>query len=236
MKTQTCQLILALDLEEKEQALALLDQLENSLTWVKVGLQMFTRYGPGILDEIAARNYKIFLDLKLHDIPNTVASAIKSLSSCPVEMLTLHASGGSEMISAAKQARDDSPSETKLIAVTILTSFNPELLAQVGMTTPIPEQVARLGTLSMNYGADGLVCSPHEIATLRENLGTNPLLITPGIRPMGSDTGDQKRIMTPQEAADLGSSFIVVGRPILKAANPQKAALDIQKQLSGLTE
>ena len=236
MKTQTCQLILALDLEEKEQALALLDQLENSLTWVKVGLQMFTRHGPQILEEIAARNYKIFLDLKLHDIPNTVASAIKSLSSCPVEMLTLHASGGSEMIAAAKQARDDSPSDAKLIAVTILTSFNPELLAQVGITTPIPEQVAKLGSLAINSGADGLVCSPHEISTLRDNLGANPLLITPGIRPKGSDTGDQKRIMTPQEAAELGSSFIVVGRPILKAESPQQAALDIQKQLSGSAE
>ena len=233
MKTQTCQLILALDLEQKEQALALLDRLENSLTWVKVGLQMFTRYGPQFLEEIAARNYKIFLDLKLHDIPNTVASAIKSLSSCPVEMLTLHASGGSEMIAAAKQARDDSPFDAKLIAVTILTSFNPELLAQVGITTPIPEQVAKLGSLSVGSGADGLVCSPHEISTLRGNLGANPLLITPGIRPKGSDTGDQKRIMTPQEAAELGSSFIVVGRPILKAESPQQAALDIQKQLSG---
>lgn len=236
MKTQTCQLILALDLEDKSKALNLLDQLENSLTWVKVGLQMFTQYGPQLLDEIAAKNYKIFLDLKLHDIPNTVASAIKSLSSSPVEMMTLHASGGTEMIAAAKQARDDSPSKAKLIAVTILTSFNTELLAQVGITTPIPKQVARLGSLSINSGADGLVCSPHEISTLRENLGENPLLITPGIRPKGSDTGDQKRIMTPSEAAELGSSFIVVGRPILKAENPQQAAIDIQNQLSSPTE
>ncbi len=232
MKTQTCQLILALDLEEKAQALDLLDRLDNSLSWVKVGLQMFTRYGPQLLEEIAEKNYRIFLDLKLHDIPNTVASAIKSLSSCPVEMLTLHASGGSEMIAAAKQARDDSSSEAKLIAVTILTSFNPELLAQVGITTPIPEQVQKLGKLSIESGADGLVCSPHEISVLRENLGGSPLLITPGIRPKGSDTGDQKRIMTPPEAAALGSSFIVVGRPILKAPDPQQATIEIQHQLS----
>jgi orotidine-5'-phosphate decarboxylase len=231
MKTQTCQLILALDLEEKSKALDLLDQLANSLTWVKVGLQMFTRYGPQVLEEIAAKDYKIFLDLKLHDIPNTVASAIRSLSSCPVEMLTLHASGGSEMIAAAKQARDDSQSQAKLIAVTILTSFNPELLAQVGITTPIPEQVSRLGTLAIESGADGLVCSPHEISTLRADLGKDPWLITPGIRPAGSEIGDQKRIMTPAEASALGSSFIVVGRPILKAENPQAAALEIQRQL-----
>ena len=232
MKTQTCQLILALDMEDKAESLALLDRLENSLDWVKVGLQMFTRYGPGLVDEIAAKGYKIFLDLKLHDIPNTVASAIKSLANCPVDMLTLHASGGAEMISTAKQARDDSPSQAKLVAVTILTSFNQSQLAQIGMATPIPEQVQALGGLAIESGADGLVCSPHEITPLRNKIGGSPLLITPGIRPAGSAAGDQKRIMTPGEAASLGSSFIVVGRPILKAEDPKQANLAIQAELS----
>lgn len=232
MKTQTCQLILALDMEDKEEALVLLDRLDNSLDWVKVGLQMFTRYGPGFVDEIAARGYKIFLDLKLHDIPNTVASAIRSLANCPVEMLTLHASGGAEMIKAAKQARDESPSQAKLVAVTILTSFNQAQLNQIGMTAPIPEQVQTLGNLAIESGADGLVCSPHEITPLRNNLGGSPLLVTPGIRPTGAAAGDQKRIMTPGEAASLGSSFIVVGRPILKAENPRNATLGIQAELT----
>ena len=232
MKTQTCQLILALDMEDKAGALALLDRLENSLDWIKVGLQMFTRYGPAFVDEIAAKGYKVFLDLKLHDIPNTVASAIRSLADCPVEMLTLHASGGAEMIARAKEARDDSPSLAKLIAVTILTSFNQNQLGEIGMPSPIPEQVQSLGSLAIGSGADGLVCSPHEITPLRNTLGGSPLLITPGIRPTGSAAGDQKRIMTPQEAASLGSSFIVVGRPILNAEDPRQATLGIQAELA----
>ncbi len=231
MKTQTCELILALDMEEKAQALALLNRLGDSLEWVKVGLQMFTKYGPGLVDEIAAKGYRIFLDLKLHDIPNTVASAIRSLAGCPVEMLTLHASGGAEMVASAKQARDESRSSAKLIAVTILTSFNQDQIRQIGMPAPIPDQVLALGKLANEAGADGLVCSPHEILPLRDSLGGDLLLVTPGIRPIGSESGDQKRIMTPREASRLGSSFIVVGRPILKADDPRQAALSIRNDL-----
>ena len=227
-----CELILALDLADKAEALALLDRIDGGLDWVKIGLQMFTRWGPGLLDEVANRGYKIFLDLKLHDISNTVASAVQSLAHCPVEMLTLHASGGPEMIAAAKATRDAAGSKAKLIAVTVLTSINESILASIGMQGPIAARVEALARLSVESGADGLVCSPLEVARLRENLGRASLLITPGIRPAGSASGDQKRILTPAEAAAAGSSFIVVGRPILRADDPRAAALAIRDELA----
>ena len=238
MKTETvahtskCELILALDLDEKSEALALLDRLENALDWVKVGLQMFTRWGPDLLDEVASRGYRVFLDLKLHDIPNTVAGSIKSLIHRPVQMLTLHASGGPEMISAARAARVDSGGNVKLVAVTILTSMDETILARIGMNGPMEDRVGSLGEMAVGAGADGLVCSPHELDALRKRLGTLPLLVTPGIRPAESDPGDQKRIMTPAMAASAGTNFIVVGRPILKADNPHAATVQITEELN----
>jgi orotidine-5'-phosphate decarboxylase len=239
MKTETiqanqtgCELILALDMEAKADALALLEQVGNGLNWVKVGLQMFTRWGPEFLTQVASRNYRIFLDLKLHDIPNTVASAVRSLAHCPVEMLTLHASGGPEMIEAAKKARDESGSEVKLIAVTILTSINEGILTEIGLQGPISKRVNALGKMAVESGVDGLVCSPLELNILRENLGNEPLLITPGIRPTRGEIDDQKRVMTPTDAAQAGSSFIVVGRPILNAIDPHAAALQIRDELA----
>ena len=229
---KNCELILALDMGDKEEALDLLDRIGNQIDWVKVGLQMFTRWGPVFLDEVASRGYRIFLDLKLHDISNTVAKTIQSLAHHPVEMLTLHASGGPEMISAAKDARDNSATEAKLIAVTVLTSINEGILKTVGLQGPIPERVTALGRMAVESGADGLVCSPLELGMLRQSLGDIPLLITPGIRPAGSDMGDQKRVMTPTDAANAGSSFIVVGRPILRADDPQAATMQIWDELT----
>ena len=228
----SCELILALDLPDKIQALNLLDRIDNELTWVKVGLQMFTRWGPDLLNEVADRGYKIFLDLKLHDISNTVASTIESLSKCPVEMMTLHSLGGPEMINAAKEMRNSCGSQVKLIAVTVLTSHDESTLDAIGLNGPIPKRVPALAEMAVASGADGLVCSPLEVVPLREKLGSESLLITPGIRPIGSAVGDQKRIMTPAEAACAGSSFIVVGRPILQAQDPKKAALAIQTELA----
>jgi len=219
-------------MEEKADALALLEKVGNGLNWVKVGLQMFTRWGPEFLTQVASRNYRIFLDLKLHDIPNTVASAVRSLAHCPVEMLTLHASGGPEMIAAAKKARDESGSEVKLIAVTILTSINEGILNEIGLQGPISKRVNALGKMAVKSGVDGLVCSPLELNILRENLGNEPLLITPGIRPTRGEIDDQKRVMTPTDAARAGSSFIVVGRPILNAIDPYAAALQIRDELA----
>ncbi len=228
----TCELILALDLADKAEALGLLDRIDNGLAWVKVGLQMFTRWGPGLLDEVAGRGYRIFLDLKLHDISNTVASTVRSLASCPVEMMTLHASGGPGMIAAARDARDACGSKAKLIAVTVLTSLDETALAAIGLQGPIPDRVQSLAGMAVDSGADGLVCSPLEVRPLRTSLGQDSLLITPGIRPAGSEVGDQKRIMTPSDAAAAGSSFIVVGRPILKAEDPKATALAIRDQLA----
>ena len=239
MKTKTvqanragCDLILALDMKDKADALALLDKIDNGLNWVKVGLQMFIRWGPKFLNEVASRNYRIFLDLKLHDIPNTVASAIGSLADCPVEMLTLHASGGPEMLAAAKKARDKLSNKPKIIAVTILTSINNAILGEIGLQGPISKRVCAMGEMAVKSGADGLVCSPLELNILRESLGKNPLLITPGIRPSKCKMDDQKRVMNPTDAAKSGSSFIVVGRPILNAMNPHEATLRIREELA----
>lgn len=229
---QKCELIVALDLETKEDALAMLDRIGDSLDWVKVGLQLFTAYGPDFVREIADRGYHIFLDLKLHDIPNTVAKAVQSISSLPVELLTLHGSGGSEMLEwAAKSAQDHAP-DLKLLSVTVLTSMNQAQLASLNVSAPTEEQVLHLADMSLQAGIPGLVCSPLELAPLRARFGNDPIIVTPGIRPVGSSSDEQKRIMTPGDAASAGSSFIVVGRPILKSNNPAEAARAIRKELS----
>lgn len=226
-----CDLILPLDLATKEAVFETLDKVGNSLNWVKIGLQLFLRYGPSLVDEIAKRDYKIFLDLKLHDIPNTVASAIKSLKGLPVHMLTIHTCGGAEMMKWASDAQQEALPETILLGVTVLTSMNQEALNGVGVESPIEDQVKRLGQLATSNGVQGLVCSPLELGLLRETLGNEPMLVTPGIRPAGSAVNDQKRIMTPAKAAQAGSSYIVVGRPILKADSPQAAIQSIMAEL-----
>jgi orotidine-5'-phosphate decarboxylase len=228
----SCELILALDLETRDEALAMLDRLGDSLDWVKIGLQLFTAYGPDFVREVADRGYHIFLDLKLHDIPNTVAKAVQSIARLPVELLTLHGSGGSEMLEwAAKSARDHAP-RLNLLAVTVLTSMNQAQLKALNVDLRTEDQVLHLADLSLRAGIPGLVCSPLELAPLRARFGPEPLIVTPGIRPAGSDSNEQKRIMTPRDAASAGSSFIVVGRPILSAADPAAAASAIQAELA----
>lgn len=225
------QLILALDVPSQTEALSLLRPVAGELVWVKLGLQLFLREGPGVVEAVADMGFHVFLDLKLHDIPNTVASAIRSLRGLPVGLLTLHASGGDEMIQRAKEAAADALPEAHVLAVTVLTSMNAANLRKIGVPDEPEAQVRRLAALALAAGADGLVCSPRELAPLRTDLGPHPLLVTPGIRPTAAASGDQKRVMTPAEARDQGASHIVVGRPILGAADPIAATRAILAEL-----
>ncbi len=223
--------MLALDLPDKNAALDMLGKLRGNLEWVKIGLQMYLAYGRGFVNEVASMGFKVFLDLKLYDIPNTVASAVKSLKGLPVSMLTIHTSGGREMMSAAVAAAKDTNPDMLLLGVTVLTSFDSDGLAETGVAKSPAEQVELLAKLAVDSGMRGLVCSPLEIERLRKIIPQEVKLITPGIRPAGSSTDEQKRVMTPSLAAEAGSNFIVVGRPILKAENPAAAARAIIDEL-----
>jgi len=228
-----CDLILALDVPTREQAAPILKQLRGSLRWLKIGLQMFTAYGPDYVRAIADEGFNIFLDLKLHDIPNTVAKAVESLSTLPIGMLTLHTAGGREMMTLAAQAQAQKKPDLLLLGVTVLTSMDDNGLNEIGVPGRAEDQVARLAKLAVASGLKGLVCSPLEVAMLRSVLRNDVQLITPGIRPAGESGGDdQKRVLTPREAATAGSSYIVVGRPILKAADPAQAARTILAELN----
>lgn len=228
-------LILSLDVASREKALPLLKALKPNVDWVKIGLQLFIKEGRSFLDEVAASGYHIFLDLKLHDIPNTVASAIKSLEGCPIKMLTIHTCGGLEMMQRAREAQQEAIPEAILLGVTVLTSMNQEALASLGYDSTPVERVKLLARLAQTAGVQGLVCSAHELTPLREELGKDIVLVTPGIRPQGAATDDQKRVMTPADAAAAGTSFIVVGRPILKAEDPLSAAQNIRTELNSGT-
>jgi len=228
-----CDLILALDVPTREAADPILRQLRGQLRWVKIGLQMFTAYGPDYVREVAGLGFNVFLDLKLHDIPNTVAKAVESLAPLPIHMLTLHCAGGSEMMRAALAAQQKHNPQLLLLGVTVLTSMDSPGLQEIGVTTPSAEQVTRLGQLAATAGLRGLVCSPLEVALLRQQLPAAMQLITPGIRPAHeAGTDDQKRVMTPANASQAGSSYIVVGRPILQAADPAAAARAILAELA----
>jgi orotidine-5'-phosphate decarboxylase len=227
-----CDLILALDVPTREEAAPILRQLRGQLRWVKVGLQLFTAYGPNYVREVAGLGFNVFLDLKLHDIPHTVAKAVESLAPLPVRMLTLHTAGGGEMLRAARAAQQQHNPNLLLLGVTVLTSMDTAGLNEIGVAAAAADQVARLGRLAADSGLRGLVCSPLEVAMLRQQLPDDLQLITPGIRPAGETaTDDQKRVMTPAEAAKAGSTYIVVGRPILRATDPAAAARAILAEL-----
>jgi orotidine-5'-phosphate decarboxylase len=228
-----CDLILALDVPTREEAAPLLRQLRGELRWVKIGLQMFTAYGPDYVKAVADEGFNVFLDLKLHDIPNTVAKAVESLAPLPIGMLTLHTSGGREMMSYARKAQLASKPDLLLLGVTVLTSMDSAGLSELGVSVSPESQVSRLGQLASDSGLTGLVCSPLEVGMLRKHLPAGIQLVTPGIRPAGEAGGDdQKRIMTPADAARAGSSYIVVGRPILKANDPVAATRAILTDLA----
>lgn len=232
MSKRDCKLILALDLPDRESALKILDVLRGKLEWVKIGLQMYLKYGADFVREVSGMGFKIFLDLKLFDIPNTVASAVESVSALPVSMLTIHASGGREMMRRAVESAAERNPELLILGVTVITSFDADSLAETGVELEPEWQVEKLAKLAVDSGLKGLVCSPLEIESLRSILPEDTVLVTPGIRPSGSSADEQKRIMTPADAARAGSDFIVVGRPILKAENPAFAVSKILEEIA----
>ena len=223
-------LIVALDFPAAAPALALANKLEGRCLWLKVGLELYLGAGAQIVETLCARGYKVFLDLKLHDIPNTVAAAVRTLSSSGASLLTVHASGGAAMLAAAAEAAQ-LPGSPRLLAVTVLTSLDGPALSELGLNDSPAAQVLRLAQLATANGIDGLVCSPHEIASLRKHLGPAPLLVVPGIRAVDSDAGDQRRTATPAEAVASGASMLVVGRPITGAADPVAAVEHILHQV-----
>ena len=221
------EIILALDVESRSKARSILKATGEQLKWVKVGLQSYLRDGPDLLSEIAGLGKQIFLDLKLHDIPNTMSKALESLSSLPINMLTVHATAGPDALSkCSKEAKTMMP-EVTLLAVTVLTSMDKGNLSAIGVDSPVEEQVIKLATLASESGIGGVVCSPLELEILRPALPPETKLVTPGIRPSGSDHGDQKRIMTPSQAHRAGADYLVIGRPILAAPEPSDALAKI---------
>jgi orotidine-5'-phosphate decarboxylase len=229
--TMPCDLILVLDAKSPRDVTPTLRQLQGTIRWVKVGLEMFTACGPDCVHEIAGMGFSVFLDLKLHDIPNTVAKAVESAAKLPIGMLTLHTCGGREMMQwAAKAQREHNP-DLLLLGVTVLTSMSAAGLAETGVVDSTEEQVVRLGRLAADSGLRGLVCSPLEITPLRAALSPDVKLVTPGIRPRGAKADDQTRVMTPDEAARTGANFVVVGRPIFNAPDPVAAARSILADL-----
>jgi orotidine-5'-phosphate decarboxylase len=227
-----CDLILVLDEPSPRDVAPLLRSLVGEVHWVKIGLQMFTACGPDCVREVAGLGYRVFLDLKLHDIPNTVARAVESAARLPIGMLTLHTGGGSAMIRAAVDAARSHRPELLLLGVTVLTSLGDEDLHAVGVPGTAAEQVLRLAELGVANGLGGLVCSPLEIAPLRARLPAAVRLITPGIRPAGSAADDQTRVLTPSEAARAGADFLVVGRPIARAPDPVAAARALLREVA----
>ena len=222
---------MALDYPDTQTALELVARLDPSLCRLKVGKELFTIAGPNIVEQCMQRGFEVFLDLKFHDIPNTTAQACKAEASLGVWMVNVHAMGGRKMMEAAREALAMSSRPPKLIAVTILTSMAQEDLAGIGISATPAEMVLRLATLARDSGLDGVVCSAQEAALLRQRCGENFCLVTPGIRPADAVADDQSRIMTPAAALQNGSSYLVIGRPITKAADPLLALQKISKEI-----
>jgi orotidine-5'-phosphate decarboxylase len=224
-------LIVALDFPDAAAALACADQLAGSISWFKVGLELYLASGESVVRELKRRGHSVFLDLKLHDIPNTAAAAVRSLARLEPDLLTVHAAGGRAMLNAAAEAARGLPHPPRLLAVTVLTSVDAASLAEIGVPATPVEQVLRLARLAAECGIDGMVCSPAEAAALHSAL-PKALLVTPGIRPAGADAGDQKRIATPQFALAAGASILVIGRPITAAPDPKAAAQAILSDMA----
>ena len=228
----TSKIIVALDYEKEAEALALVDQIDPSLCRLKVGKEMFTTLGINFVKQLHQRNFDVFLDLKYHDIPNTVARAVRSAADLGVWMVDLHASGGLRMMEEAKRILEPYGKDAPLlIAVTVLTSMEDLDLLQIGINASPMEQVLRLAHLTQRAGLDGVVCSPQEVEILRNACGEDFKLVTPGIRPSGADFGDQRRVMTPTAAIRAGSDYLVIGRPITKADNPAEVLRSINASI-----
>lgn len=230
---QNKNIVVALDFDTKDEALALIDRLDPELCRLKIGKEMFTHFGPEFVKEVHAKGFDVFLDLKFHDIPNTVAKAVKAAADLGVWMVNVHASGGSKMMRAAREILkpygDKAP---LLIAVTVLTSMSEEDLVDLGIEKSPQEQVKFLAGLADKAGMDGVVCSAQEAAMLKQAYGENFKLVTPGIRTADASADDQKRIMTPERAVEAGSDYLVIGRAITKSENPIQTMKDIYASLN----
>lgn len=227
-------IIVALDFPTSKEALGLVDQLDAEKCRIKVGKELFTREGPVVVEKLQAKGFEVFLDLKFHDIPNTTAAACRAAAGLGVWMINVHTLGGRRMMEAARNAIDKSANQPLLIGVTVLTSMGGADLLEVGLSDKAESEVARLAQLAYESGLDGLVCSAQETSFLRNRYGTDFTLVTPGIRPVGSEVGDQRRTMTPLEAINAGSSYLVIGRPVTRAEKPTKMLNDIYSELDHL--
>lgn len=229
----TPRIIVALDFPDQQSTLQLVERLQPELCRLKVGKELFTRCGPELVTRLVKRGFDVFLDLKYHDIPNTVARACRAAADLGVWMLNVHALGGPAMLAAAREALSDSDSPL-LIAVTILTSSNAADLAAVGIHRSPAEMVVKLAALTQQAGLDGVVCSAQEAAMLRQRHGDDFLLVTPGIRPANASLDDQSRVMTPAEAITQGSDYLVIGRPVTMADDPVRILTTINSEISEL--
>lgn len=225
-------IIVALDFPSATQALELVERLEPQRCQLKVGKELFTRGGPALVEKLVGKGYDVFLDLKFHDIPNTVAAACSAAAELGVWMVNVHAQGGRRMMEAANEALQKASHQPLLIAVTILTSMGEEDIHEVGLAGTPADNVKRLAVLAQSAGLNGVVCSPKEVAMLRETISSDFQLVTPGIRPNWAAKGDQTRITTPADAMALGSNYLVIGRPITGAAEPLEALSKIESELS----
>lgn len=225
-------LIVALDVPTVQAALELVNRLERSCLWFKVGMELFTAAGPAAIEPLVARGHSVFLDLKFHDIPNTVAGAVRSAAALGVRMVNVHAGGGPAMLEAAQNALAEMADPPQLLAVTVLTSIDQVQASAAGIARTPAEQVELLAKMALAAGVRGFVCSPQEVATLRGLTGPEGVLVIPGIRPAGAETGDQRRIATPADALRNGASYLVVGRPITQAADPADAAEGILREMA----
>ncbi len=226
-------LIVALDFDTENDALHLIDKLDPQSCGLKVGSEMFTRFGAGFVKQLISRQFKVFLDLKFHDIPNTVVQACKAAADLGVWMMNVHALGGFNMMKTAHEALQPyGKDKPLLIAVTVLTSFTESDLLPIGITTQLAEQVKMLAKLAASAGLDGVVSSAHEVKTIKNNCGSDFITVTPGIRLANDLKNDQSRIMTPKQAANEGSDYLVIGRPITQSAGPEKILSDILSDLS----
>ncbi|MFY2508138.1 orotidine-5'-phosphate decarboxylase [Vibrio pectenicida] len=225
--------IVALDYDNRADALAFTDRIDPASCRLKVGKEMFTLFGPDFVKQLHQRGFSVFLDLKFHDIPTTCSKAVRAAAEFGVWMVNVHASGGERMMSASREILE-SYGQTRplLIGVTVLTSMEQSDLKGIGIGTAPQEHVVRLAKLTQNSGLDGVVCSAQESSMLKDELGKAFKLVTPGIRPIGSDTGDQKRIMTPVDAIEAGSDYLVIGRPITQAKEPAQVLREINRTLN----
>lgn len=239
-KNNNSRIIIAMDYNDRKPALELVQKLDPTRVKLKVGKEMFTLYGPDFIHLLVDKGFDIFLDLKYHDIPNQVAGAVRAATQLGVWMMNVHASGGSAMLAQARDAVSSAPIHQKnqkrplIIGVTILTSLEQQDIAEIGYSGTVEENVLRLATLCSKNGLDGVVCSAQEAVTLKQKLGKNFLLVTPGIRFERDNSSDQKRVMTPRKAVEAGADYLVIGRSITAAADPMEVVAEIEESLEGL--